>query len=791
MLPSTSSAARSLESQAAQRLLRNRGCAGTENVFDDTTLLGRASTPAGFRLRHCGLVSFDSHRRMAVFTSPCSATLKRSVMGAEYGNGDGISSKEQKPNRNDAPEVVSAPFYNFLSHNITGVNELAMSELGGAGTYVNHPAETFPPPMSRSHFRWVPSQDLDLDPLTPKRRTQAENRRKASLDPADTQVVEKFETSPTGACLLYLAFCAEKIAAEVLSLSISVVFGSTYGAGCQNQGTVSFLITAITQTFGTTLSTRQSLRREQSLAATHDIASAWAGIGSAVVRIWRQNVISSSVMGVLSVFLYLGGMLVFHITTPALFAVETFNSSQPLVFATEGLPAYNLTGYDLSSIDSIPWVVLDNLTSYAHGSLYYLPYVDGITTIGLRDGTLYESPNPSTGIGAVNLNATGFNITCGYWDDISAGFSDGKYLASRNVNGSVWTSEIQFTLLYSTTPIVDSTGNDGSSVALTPPMNTSVSSIQIFRCLQSLVNQTAVVDVQTRQAVTLEPELKKTSSTWQPYTGPPTRSNNAYIDGWAAWYTSMPRSEFPFDEDADMWSYVSLADLYLIEKLNLHPTNNANQAPRTVTLHDVENTLSELVASMFWILGHIPPTHEAVQAVHRFGAGGDTFNASVGGIQSPVFLVPGAATVSQNSVQARLDVGLKCLIPHLPTEATPIVQHNSGIYSDYFFLLSCTDAKQISVGLAASIALLLLSLTYSIFHIWHRDRSMQEEEANTQLDGTGILHTIWMYRDHAELGAILEHVEHPTDNNLREAGMVRVRMVGGRRAGTSRTDLQE
>jgi hypothetical protein len=102
---------------------------------------------------------------------------------------------------------------------------------------------------------------------------------------------------------------------------------------------------------------RQSLRRDQPLTATHDIASAWAGIGSAVVRIWQQKVIPGSVMGVLSVFLYLGGMLVFHITTPALFAVDTFNSSHALVVATEGLPAYNLTGYNLSSINHIPWVV--------------------------------------------------------------------------------------------------------------------------------------------------------------------------------------------------------------------------------------------------------------------------------------------------------------------------------------------------------------------------------------------------------------------------------------------------
>jgi hypothetical protein len=68
---------------------------------------------------------------------------------------------------------------------------------------------------------------------------------------------------------------------------------------------------------------------------------------------------------------------------------------------------------------------------------------------------------------------------------------------------------------------------------------------------------------------------------------------------------------------------------------------------------------------------------------------------------------------------------------------------------------------------------------------------MKEEEANRQLDGTGILHTIWMYRNHAELAAILEQVEHPTDNNLRDAGMVRVRLVRGRRAGMLTTDLHE
>lgn len=46
------------------------------------------------------------------------------------------------------------------------------------------------------------------------------------------------------------------------------------------------------------------------------------------------------------------------------------------------------------------------------------------------------------------------------------------------------------------------------------------------------------------------------------------------------------------------------------------------------------------------------------------------------------------------------------------------------------------------------------------------------------INGTGILHAIWMYRNHPELQKMLEQVEHPTDENLRVAGMVRTRLVG-------------
>ncbi|KAJ7265735.1 hypothetical protein C8J57DRAFT_1511496 [Mycena rebaudengoi] len=71
----------------------------------------------------------------------------------------------------------------------------------------------------------------------------------------------------------------------------------------------------------------------------------------------------------------------------------------------------------------------------------------------------------------------------------------------------------------------------------------------------------------------------------------------------------------------------------------------------------------------------------------------------------------------------------------------------------------------IAVGLVASTALLLLSLPTSVF------RKGSKDDADIPIEGTGLLHAIWMYRNHAELEALLPQVDNPTTANLREAGM--------------------
>jgi hypothetical protein len=70
------------------------------------------------------------------------------------------------------------------------------------------------------------------------------------------------------------------------------------------------------------------------------------------------------------------------------------------------------------------------------------------------------------------------------------------------------------------------------------------------------------------------------------------------------------------------------------------------------------------------------------------------------------------------------------------------------------------------------MVLMLSSLQFLCFQ-----QGMAEDDI--LIDGTGLLHTMWLYCNHPELETLMEQVDYPTDKNLREAGMVQTRLVGG------------
>ncbi|KAJ6605554.1 hypothetical protein DFH09DRAFT_1121575 [Mycena vulgaris] len=563
-----------------------------------------------------------------------------------------------------------------------------------------------------------------------------------SREAPKTSPLTSSKTLRLGSLILHSSLVAIHVALIGISataLEHRVIFSLEY------QTRTSLAITAISTTVGTiysallvfitqTLFMRKSLQTEQTVTATHDTASAWAGIGSASFQIWHQKAVPASITGVLSAFLYLACILVLHITTPVLFSLETFNSSSSVPVGTQNVLHAFTNNLSISE--------------YMPGSLYYLPSTIGKTTnLGLYKGTLYDVLDiDSGGTGNATVNATGFNIACGYLPNTELNFTHGAWFGMLDDGNSF---EIQSTLsgvistaflakvtlrnsviFYSTIPILDSTGSPGPMITLDPPMNFSVSAIQIFECSQTLISQAAVVDAQSRQLLSVEPGIEKSTSTWGPYAGSPQRTTlsdtNPLVYAWGNVYSSMPASQFPRDSN-DIPSdtqFVSVADLYLIQNLNLRPVNDA---PANVTLHELENALSEVASSMF---GPIPPTQgqiaQSSDKVRKFW--------TIEEVSNPLLLLPGSAAVEKISTQARLDL---------------------------------------SAGLVASTALLVLSLPSSLFN------GSAKKDSDLSIDGTRILHAIWLYRNHPELETLLEHVEHPTHDNLRQARMVRTRLTTG------------
>ncbi|KAJ6503856.1 hypothetical protein C8R45DRAFT_973929 [Mycena sanguinolenta] len=521
----------------------------------------------------------------------------------------------------------------------------------------------------------------------------------------------------------------------------------------EHQTTISFSITAVTTALGTIyyaglvfliqkLSMRKSLHESQTLTTTHDNAAAWAGIGSALSRVWYQKAVPASLSGVFSAFFYLGNILALHITTPALFSLQTFNSSRSISVTTQGFPVLDLTAYNMSDALSrtIAW---EDIQSYAISSLYFLPYTARTnTSVGLHGGSLYDVPNVN--VGNVTVGAIGFNVTCGYLipTTITAGVESIPFTPEWNMNfygeqqyypipmldgagsgsgtyplnGNFTTSGLDMILYWGSekgSRVLDSSGNDGARLLLNPEPYYA----QLLRCSLSTINQTAVIDAQSQEVLELEPPLLKTHSVWSPaspsllgpqdYLDPLAKPGISLVDLWQAFYIACP---------APATYGGPITDPVLNQNLN---NAGGRFAASNITLHDLENSLSIVVASMFWTLTYIPPLNEDPTLV-----------------PSPVRLQAGQAVTIQPSTEARLDLNIIA----------------------------------IAAGLGASVGLALLSLQFSRFRT-------NRTQVDAPIDGTGFLQAIWLYRNHPELEILVDQVEHPTEDNLRVAGMVTVALL--------------
>ncbi|KAJ7683588.1 hypothetical protein B0H17DRAFT_1137713 [Mycena rosella] len=394
------------------------------------------------------------------------------------------------------------------------------------------------------------------------------------------------------------------------------------------QGFISLWVTVIATSFGTIyfamtlyvtqkLATYYELCKEQTLTSVHDHLLSWSGTGSAFLNLCKQLRLPASVLGTSTVFLYLCTISVLHVTTPALFSVESFNLSVQSTALTQGF---------------LDWQGSDN-------NLY----------------EVLSSVNPEDG--QAEVSAIGFNITCGYlrgtnvemkdkytpewagWRNISFGPPLGAYnmiplgpniITAGDLNPSIMPADLTLwnsVILYTGNTVIDSYGNTGFPISLVNPTgpNSTITDIQFLQCSKHSVDQHGQVDSKTGKIISssLQPSILKNHSKWSEYVEQPRSDRNeSLMDSglrlnllqWAG-LIAASQSDFssvPSTYDVGQGTTsLSWPEIYLMEFLGLDPTSvttNISLTPGPILhLHEIENALSALVSSLFWIAGHIRP----------------------------------------------------------------------------------------------------------------------------------------------------------------------------------------
>ncbi|KIJ59696.1 hypothetical protein HYDPIDRAFT_118192 [Hydnomerulius pinastri MD-312] len=268
------------------------------------------------------------------------------------------------------------------------------------------------------------------------------------------------------------------------------------------------------------LALRRNLCLRQTLTATHDLSASWTGLGSALVSLWRQRYIRSSLLGTISIVLYLGGIAVLHVTTSTLLSLQSFNGTAAVPVLTSpalsGLSSANIQSYDWADASSV-MRLLDRLPE--------------MTVVGLSNNTLSDVLQDTSGTGNTTVNATTFEVKCGTLPNAgnSGPLPDGSVLITVSYGANSTLSmlvpplcdknSIQYfvpnstelsgsnMLFYTTVPIVDSArgqvSNTTDSVTWDDAGRNSTINMftQYFGCTLSSTSHTVLVDSKTNKVL--------------------------------------------------------------------------------------------------------------------------------------------------------------------------------------------------------------------------------------------------------------------------------------------------
>ncbi|KAG1733543.1 hypothetical protein EDB19DRAFT_1216323 [Suillus lakei] len=485
------------------------------------------------------------------------------------------------------------------------------------------------------------------------------------------------------------------------------------------------------------LAISRTLARRQKLTAIHDISGAWAGLGSALSSVWRQTVIPASWWMTLAVTTYLAGISVLHVTSSTLLQFQTFNTSMATSVPTT-------LGWldDSSYYSSANW---GSITA----SLPVVSQLTGLVSAGLSNTTIYDTPKTASIVGNATVNATSITSRCGLLPNVT-------YIATNNtvnvplivdgVHDSImlsanipWPDQIYVLpwvggdipyddynlamdnvfLMVSTLLEIQPSIQNEVAVNMTVGYNPSggesvpyVIHVYFMQCSLSANTTDGVIDIPTN--ILLSPMPVSQSTQWDMVQW--MNQNYTWKQEISFALSTSASSQIPFYTSSKP-IMPSIADGYIMSLVGLNLTDQyeryLDDAPPIANFTLGPDKLELAVAKV------------AAQLIWTAGRMG-TAN---GGLQPG----NGIANVNEELIALRLNINL------LP------------------------------LSFAASASVIMLGLALHMTRAFDTSRNSQAAIPNI-----GVLQLLWLGHRSASINEVLEDVEHPTEDNLRRAGMIDV-----------------
>lgn len=482
------------------------------------------------------------------------------------------------------------------------------------------------------------------------------------------------------------------------------------------------------------LAISRALVRRLKLTAIHDISGAWTGLGSALSSVWRQTDIPTSWWTTSAVTAYLVNITVLHITSSTLLQFQTFNTSM-----TTSVPT-TLGWLDDSSYGS--FANLGLITP----SLPVVNHLTGLVSAGLSNTTLYDTLKSSAIAGNATVNATTITSHCGLIPNVTYSANTSTAIvpfgsnSSRVLNAStLWPDQIHIVpwmeyedpynkvtelngvyLMVSTSLEVEPSVRDEVAINMTwavPGIVTPyVIQVYFVQCSLSANTTDGVVDMQTNS-------LLSPTSTPQPYTQWEINQFEASNTNWqaqigSALATPDSSSGIIFQGTAPQITELSVADEYIMSLVGLNLTDEYSRF-----IYDGARPISNFTLRPDEL--EFAVARSAAQVIWIAGQMG----TSNGGIQPD----NGTAYVNEEFIALRLNINL------LP------------------------------LAFAASASVIMFGLAL------HMTRSFDaSHDSQAAIPNIGVLQLLWLGHRSVPINEALEDVEHPTEANLRRAGMIDV-----------------